>query len=72
MNVYTITVTPKAIPGSGIGHIGNDRQITIVTGTLQEAMGIARGKITDKEEIAGIWTNSTDVIVDYSQVIKTS
>ena len=72
MNVYTITITPKAMAGAGIGHLGNDRQITIVTDSLQDAMSIARGRITDKEEIAGVWTTSTDVIVDYSQVIKTS
>lgn len=72
MNVYNVTVEPKPVVGSGIGHFGGGRSMTIVTGTLQEALGIARSKITDKEEIAGIYTTATDVIVDYSQVIKTS
>lgn len=72
MNVYNVTVEPKAVAGAGIGYIGSSRSITIVTGSLQEAMSIARGKITDKEEIVGVYTTASDVIVDYSNVIKTS
>lgn len=69
MNVYTVTIVPKGTQGAGLGYLGNERQLTIVTGTLQEAMGIARSKCTDKEEIQGIYCNSNDVIVDYSHVI---
>jgi hypothetical protein len=72
MNVYNVTIEPKAVQGAGIGHFGSSRTLTIVTGTLQEALGIARSKITDKEEVAGIYTTATDVVVDYSQVVKTS
>jgi len=72
MNVYHVTIEPKAIAGAGIGYAGSGRTLTIVTGTLQEAMSIARTKLASNEDIAGIYTQSVDVLVDYSQVIKTS
>lgn len=68
MNVYQVNIEPKGISGSGIGHLGSGRTISIVTGTLQEAISIARTKITDKEEVQGIWETAKDVVVDYSQV----
>lgn len=72
MNVYSISIRAKPIAGAGIGYVGGDRAIVVVTGSLLEAMSIARGKITDKEEIIGIYESYVDVVVDYSQVIKTS
>lgn len=72
MNVYNVSIRPKPITGAGIGYVGNERSIAIVTGTMQEALGIARTKITDKEEIVGIYESYTNAVVDYSQVIKTS
>ena len=70
MNVYNVTIEPKAVQGAGIGHFGSGRSITIITGTLQEALGIARTKINGNEEIAGIYTTATDVIVDYSHIVS--
>lgn len=70
MNVYQVSVQPKAVSGAGIQpHIGGSgRTFQIVTGTLQDAMSIARTKITDKEEITGVYVTGQDVVVDYSQV----
>ena len=72
MNVYQVNIEQKAVAGTGLsaGSIGSygGRSITIVTGTLQEAMSIARTKITDKEYVQGVWETAKDVVVDYSQV----
>lgn len=68
MNVYQVNVEPKGLAGAGIGHMGSGRVIHIVTDSLQEAMSIARGKITDKEEVQGVWETAKDVVVDYSHV----
>jgi hypothetical protein len=69
MNVYQVNVEPKAVQGAGIGGApGYGRTFTVVTGTLQDAMSIARGHVGDKEQITGIYVTSSDVIVDYSQV----
>lgn len=71
MNVYQVNIEPKAVQGAGYtsGPIPySSRTITIVTGTLQEAMSIAKTKITDKEYVQGVWETAKDVIVDYSQV----
>lgn len=70
MNVYQISVGPKQQHGAagGMGSFGSDRVFSVVTGTLQEAMSIARTKISDKEEITGIYVQAQDVVVDYSQV----
>lgn len=69
MNSYRVSIDPKPIAGSGIGHaIGCGRQITIVTGTVQDALSIARGKINSNEEITGVYAESYDVIIDHSQV----
>lgn len=70
MNVYHVTIEPKPVSGAGIGPYGNGRTLSIVTSSLQEAMSIARGKISGNEEIAGIYTSATDVIVDYSQITQ--
>lgn len=72
MNVYQVNIEPKAVAGTRLsaGAIGSysGRSITVVTGTLQEAMSIARTKITDKEYVQGIWETAKDAVVDYSQV----
>lgn len=68
MNVYQINVEPKAIGGSGIGHIGTSRTFAVVTTSAREAMNIAQGKISDKEEISGCYELSKDCVVDYSHV----
>lgn len=72
MNVYQVNIEQKAVGGSGltsgpVGPYGGGRTIHVVTGTLQEAMSIARTKITDKEYIQGVWETAKDVVVDYSQ-----
>lgn len=68
MNVYQVNVEPKPVSGSGLGGIGCGRNFCVVTETLQDAMSIARGHITDKEQITGIYVLSSDVFVDYSHV----
>lgn len=71
MNVYQVTIEQKAVAGAGYssGPVNyGGRSITIVTGTLQEAMSIAKTKITDKEYVQGVWETAKDVVVDYSQV----
>lgn len=70
MNVYTVTVVPKPSNNSGIGYYGSERLVVIVTDTLQDAMSIARSRIANTEEIAGIYTSHTDVIVDYSKTAQ--
>lgn len=71
MNVYQISVEPKANQGAAqsMGVYGNARTFQVVTDTLQDAMSIARGQISDKEVITGIYVSGQDVIVDYSKVI---
>lgn len=68
MNVYQVSVEPKPVAGAGLGGVGCGRTFTVVTGTLQDAMSIARGHVGDKEQITGIYVTSSDVIVDYSTV----
>ena len=72
MNVYQVNIEQKAVAGAGYssGPVGSygGRTITIVTGTLQEAMGIARTKCSDKERVQGVWETAKDVIVDYSTI----
>lgn len=68
MNVYQISVEPKPVQGSGLGNVGCGRTFAVVTDTMQNAMSIARGKITGNEEITGIYITANDAIVDYSQV----
>lgn len=70
MNVYQVNIETKAVGGTGLssGPYSSSRTIHVVTGTLQEAMSIARTKITDKEYIQGVWETAKDVVVDYSQV----
>lgn len=72
MNVYQITIQPKAVPGMGYssGPSCSQRSISIVTTSLQEAMSLARGKLAANEEIAGIYLQAEDVVVDYSTVIN--
>lgn len=70
MNVYQVNVEPKPVPGTGLGGMGCGRNFTVVTDTLQEAMSIARGKITGNEEVTGIYVLSADCVVDYSKVIQ--
>lgn len=71
MNSYQVSVRLKVVPGmgyasTGLGNSGGERYINIITTTVQEAMSIARGKISDKEEIYGIYLQAEDVVVDYS------
>lgn len=68
MNTYTVYIGPKPVSGSSpVGPISvGERSLTIVTGTMQDAMSIARTKTTHNEEITSIYTTATDVIVDYS------
>ena len=72
MNVYQVNIEQKAVAGTGYssGPVGSygGRTITVVTGTLQEAMSIAKTKITDKEYVQGVWETAKDAVVDYSQV----
>lgn len=66
MNVYEVSIEPKAISGTGIGHVVADRTLVVVTNTAREAMSIASGKISDKEEISGVSEIAKGVVVDYS------
>ena len=71
MNIYQVNIETKGVAGTGLGGaVGSHggRSITVVTGTLQEAMSIARTKITDKEYVQGVWETAKDAVVDYSQV----
>jgi hypothetical protein len=70
MNVYNVTIESKANVGAGLGYGGGGRSITIVTDTLQSAMSIARTKLKNDEEIAGIYTSAADVLVDYSHATQ--
>lgn len=72
MNVYQVNVEPKPVQGTGLGNIGCGRTFTVVTDTMQEAMSIARTKVTGNEEITGIYELSKDAVVDYSKVIASS
>lgn len=72
MNTYTVYIAPKPTNQvlGGIGmSVAGERSITIVTDTLQNAMNLARGKIASNEEISGIYTSATDVIVDFTPVL---
>lgn len=68
MNSYTAIIVPKKVAGAGIGHMGNDRQITIITGTLQDAFSIAKTKCAGGEHVTSVYLNAEDVVVDYSQI----
>lgn len=68
MNVYNVSIEPKVLQGSGIGHTGSGRNLTIVTETLQDALNIARTKLSASEEITGTYTVANDAIIDYSKV----
>jgi len=71
MNIYQVNIETKGVAGTGLGGVAGSyggRSITVVTGTLQEAMSIARTKITDKEYVQGVWETAKDAVVDYSQV----
>lgn len=68
MNSYIANISPKKVAGSGIGHMGNDRQITIITGSLQDAFSIAKTKCAGGEYVTGVYVNAEDVVIDYSQI----
>lgn len=68
MNVYSVQIEPKSLAGSGIGHMGSTRTITIVTGTLQDAMSIAKTKCGSAEQVTSIYQTAVDAIIDYSQI----
>lgn len=68
MNSYSVNISPKTVQGSGIGHMGSDRTITIVTDTLQSAISIAKTKCNSNEHVTSVYLNAEDVVIDYSQI----
>jgi hypothetical protein len=68
MNIYSVQIGPKSVPGSGIGHMGGDRTIYIVTGSIQDAMSIAKTKLNHNEQVTSIYQVAEDAVIDYSVI----